>query len=860
MWSHRAIRDTFLKFFEGKGHKVLPSFPLIPENDPTLLFVAAGMVPFKPEFAGKVKPKYKRVATCQKCFRADDIDNVGHTIRHHTFFEMLGNFSFGDYFKEEAITWAWELLTEVYKLDKSRLWISVHPTDEEAYNIWRSLGVPEDRIIKLEDNFWGPAGKVGPCGPSTEILYDLGPEYGDCRPEDDCDRYLELWNIVFTTYFKDSEGNYLDLPQKNIDTGAGLERLAMVLQGTQSPFDTDLFKPLMDRIEEFVKVKDAPISYRRIVADHVRASIFLLGDGAYPSNEGRGYVLRRIIRRASLYAKLLGIDKPFMKNLIDPVIEVFRGVYNEIIDRRDYIEKTLENEEKLFRKTLDKGLSYLERKLEELKRSGVNVLPGEIAFYLYDTMGFPIELTKEIASSKGFEVDEEKFREELERQRERSRAAQEELTYKTASVPSKFTVKFVGYEKLRHETEVIGILRIKDGNLELPDELREGESGAIVLKETPFYGESGGQVGDQGYIRSEGGTFKVEDTQHNVEGFIVHIGKVESGTIKRGARVVAEVDEDRRRRIMGHHTATHLLHSALRKVLGPHVYQTGSLVAPDRLRFDFTHFAPLKEEEIKEIEDLVNRWILDDIPVVIEYKPLEQAKEEGAIALFGEKYSEIVRTVKTAKNGEVISYELCGGTHVSRTGQIGTFKITSERAVALGVRRVEAKVGLALLDHIRQTERTLHDLSKALKTSPNDLLVAVRELKEENEELKKELESLESKIASSVAEQLIRKHEGDEVFVEILDLDPSSLIKVHDYLKTRTSSTYLLGAKSKDKLTLLLYGPLSDKLAEVLREKGIKLGGRPGKLKRGGCDLSQVKVLEETINEFKSSLAKASDR
>ncbi|MCS6954875.1 MAG: alanine--tRNA ligase, partial [Candidatus Calescibacterium sp.] len=619
--NHNQIRTTFLNFFEKKGHVVLNSFSLIPENDPSLLFVAAGMVPFKAEFAGKIEPKYKRVSTCQKCFRMDDIDNVGLTLRHHTFFEMLGNFSFGDYFKRESIEWAYELLTEVYKIDHSKLYFSCHPNDDEAEEVWLSLGVKKEKIVRLEDNFWGPAGPTGPCGPSSEIFYEnFHCPNPSCKPGYECkeceknERFIEIWNIVFTQYFKEADGSFSLLPQKSIDTGMGLERLTKILQEKPNQYQTDLFLPIISRLEELVhkdvdevykelkmkynheKYLENREIYKRIVADHVRGSVFLLADGVVPSNEGRGYVLRKIVRRALLYSRLLGIKVSYLNTVPDIVEYIYQDVYPDISSRKEYIKRMLESEENGFSKNLSKGMDYLSK--VDLKK-----LTGKDAFFLYDTLGFPIELTLEISKSQNFIIDLNEFYEELEVQKQRSR--QKTVDIKIFSIKEKYSTSFVGYDYLDYQSKVIGILKREDGKLNSLDYYEGNDEVILIVQETPFYPESGGQVGDKGKIFNENFTFIVDDTQKHVEGFVFHIGRIVNGFIRLGNDVYLSVDKNRRKLTAINHTATHLLHSALRKILGHHVYQAGSLVDHDKLRFDFTHFDNLSDLDVKNIEDLV---------------------------------------------------------------------------------------------------------------------------------------------------------------------------------------------------------------------------------------------------------------
>ncbi|MDZ4230629.1 MAG: alanine--tRNA ligase [Dehalococcoidales bacterium] len=694
------IRTAFLSFFESKGHKIIPSSSLIPHGDPTLLLTSAGMVQFKPYFLGEAAPPNPRLASCQKCFRTTDIESVGDAT-HLTFFEMLGNFSIGDYFKKEAIGWAWEFVTEHLRLPPERLWISIFLDDEEALHHWLQLGVPEARIVRMgeEDNFWGPAGDSGPCGPCSEIYYDFGEEAGcgldSCGPGCDCRRFSEIWNLVFTQYNQDKDGKRTLLPRPNIDTGMGLERIAAALQSKKSVYGTDLFTPLMERIAAMTGkgygVDDETDNAIRVVAEHSRGIAFLIADGVLPSNEGRGYVLRRLLRRAALFGRKLGLDKPFLAEMAEITIRQMKHIYPELELRRGFILKVIEPEEARFGETLDTGLELLDGIVEKTASKKGNVISGKDMFKLYDTYGFPVELTKEIAASKGFSVDLEGFEKEMEQQRRRAKAAHKfELAVKEVNRLKELDIKrtvFTGYDNLRQKTAVINVLAGNDavGTVE------KGQEASLILDSTPFYGEMGGQVGDTGEIRSAAGRFAVTGTVRMLPDIIMHLGSVIEGSLSVGDEVEAMVDEERRRDIARNHTATHLLQAALRQVVGEHIQQRGSLVAPDQFRFDFSHLVAMTKEEIRRTNSLVNEKIRQDLPVYDEELPYKKAVEAGAIALFDEKYGDVVRVLRIGR--PPISVELCGGTHVSTTGEIGFFHITGESSIGAGLRRIEAVTG-----------------------------------------------------------------------------------------------------------------------------------------------------------------------
>jgi alanyl-tRNA synthetase len=844
-WDHKNIRSTFLKYFESNGHKVLPSYSLIPDNDPSLLFVAAGMVPFKAEFSGKVKPKYNRISTCQKCFRMDDIDNVGYTLRHHTFFEMLGNFSFGDYFKYESIHYAWDLLTNVYKLDPNKLWVSVHISDDEAEKIWENI-VNKNKIVRLEDNFWGPAGLTGPCGPSTEIFYEnFYCPNANCKPGSECqecqkkERFIEIWNIVFTQYFKNEKGELIDLPQKNIDTGMGLERLARILQNKTNQYHTDLFYPIITKIQQFIErdiekvynsfniefdlneylsKKDV---YLNIVADHLRGAVFLISDGVIPSNDGRGYVLRKLIRRAILYSKFLGILKEFSHEIVDSVIEIFKDVYPEVYYRADFSRKVLNSEEKAFIRNISKGIQYFNQITQELLKNNVKIIDGKKAFYLYDTLGFPLELTLELAKNNKLEVNIDEFYKELENQKIKSRKDKNDI--KVFSINKQFNTEFVGYDRLKEEAEIIAILKINpDKSLILINEISYDD---ILLKDnivlitnvTPFYPEAGGQVGDKGIIFNDNFKFEVKDTQKHVEGFIFHVGKLLNGYLRLGDRVNMEVDFYKRKLTAIHHTATHLLHSALRKVLGAHAYQAGSLVDYDRLRFDFTHFQSLTDNELKNIEDLVNEKILKELDVLIEYKPLNVALQEGAIALFTEKYPENVRTVKIIDEN-FISYELCAGTHVKNTSTIGLFKILSEKGLQLGVRRIEAVSNLSLLPIFNKFYSVISDLSNLTNTEIDKIKDYVLKIINDSKNLKQNIFNLKKKYY-----QFIIEHLKTNNFVNIDLLNEEDLLIAHDLIKIKNPNYFGIYHVENSNKIIFIFNSEDKELTNVFNNYNLKL-------------------------------------
>ncbi len=752
------LRRMFLEFFESKEHLAMKSFSLVPHNDKSLLLINSGMAPLKPYFTGQEIPPRKRVTTCQKCIRTGDIENVGKTARHGTFFEMLGNFSFGDYFKKESIGWTWEFLTEVVGLDADRLYPSIYLDDDEAFEIWnKQIGIPAERIFRFgkEDNFWEHGS--GPCGPCSEVYYDRGERYGcgkeDCTVGCDCDRYMEIWNNVFTQFDNDGHNNYTELDQKNIDTGMGLERLACVVQDVESMFDIDTLFALREHVckmagAEYGKDYDTDVSIR-VITDHIRSVTFMISDGILPSNSGRGYVLRRLLRRACRHGRLLGIKGEFLVELAQTVIAGSKDGYPELEEKKDFIFKVITKEEEQFNKTIDQGLSILEGIEAEMEKKKETVLSGAEAFRLYDTYGFPVDLTREILEEKGLGMDEEGFEQAMKAQRETAKGTFGEHNYMGAdvtvyeSIDPSVTTEFVGYDTLTAKSEVT-VLTTED---EIADALSDGERGTIFVKESPFYAASGGQEADTGIIRTADFEFQVEDVKKLLGGKYAHIGHVTRGMVKIGDQVTLEADRGKRALSARNHSATHLLQKALKEVLGNHVEQAGSSVNENRLRFDFTHFSSLTEDEIRKVEEIVNERIQEHLPVKAENMPIEEARKTGAAALFGEKYGDIVRVVSMGE----FSKEFCGGTHVENTGVINAFKIISETGVAAGVRRIEALTSKGLLDYYEETEHKLIEAAKLLKTTPDMLMDKLSHLLADHKALKNELESTKSKMAQSAA-------------------------------------------------------------------------------------------------------------
>ena len=849
------LRKKYLEFFESKGHLALPSFSLVPENDKSLLLINAGMAPLKPYFTGQEIPPRTRVTTCQKCIRTGDIENVGKTARHGTFFEMLGNFSFGDYFKHEAIAWSWEFLTKVLEIPEDRLYPSVYLEDDEAFDIWnKEVGVAKDRIFRFgkEDNFWEHG--AGPCGPCSEIYYDRGEKYGcgkpGCTVGCECDRYIEIWTNVFTQFENDGEGHYTELENKNIDTGMGLERLATVMQDVDSIFDVDTIKAIRDKICEFAGVSygeeyktDVSI---RVITDHIRSVTFMVSDGITPSNEGRGYVLRRLLRRAARHGRLLGIQGEFLAKLSETVMAESHTGYPELLDRKDYIIKLITVEEQNFNKTIDQGLAILNTMMEDLQKSGEKVLSGENTFKLYDTYGFPIDLTIEILEEKGFSVDEDGFKEAMENQRQTARDARETTNYMGKdvtiyqSIDASVESKFVGYDRLIHESKVT-VLTTKDA---IVDELKEGEEGTILVEETPMYATMGGQVADAGVIEGADGTFVVEDVIKLQGTKIGHVGRVIKGVIKKGETVKLTVDEEQRNLIANNHSATHLMQQALREVLGSHVEQKGSLVDKDKLRFDFTHFSPMTEEEIAKVEEIVNREIAAGLDVVTNEMSIEDAKKTGAMALFGEKYGEVVRVVQMG----TFSSELCGGTHVSNTRNISAFKIISESGVAAGVRRIEALTGKALFEYYNTMESELQEAAKLLKAVPLEVSAKVVSLQDEVKQLQKENDKLKAKLAKEAAGDLLSEaKEVDGIHIltkQLTDVDMNGMRDLGDEAKQKLGEAFIVFASQVgEKVNLIAMatdgamkkgahaGNLIKEVASIVGGGG---GGRPNMAQAGG--------------------------
>lgn len=859
------IRNSFLEFFRSKGHEIVKSSSLIPRHDPTLLFTNAGMVQFKSVFLGEEDRPYTRAVSCQKCMRAggkhSDLENVGHTARHHTFFEMLGNFSFGDYFKRDAILFAWELLTEWYKLPKDKLWVSVYEDDDEAEKLWTEItDIPSDRIVRLgaKDNFW-QMGDTGPCGPCSEIIIDQGEDMGcsrpDCKIGCDCDRYLELWNLVFMQFNRDESGNLTPLPKPSIDTGMGLERITAVLQGKRNNFDTDLFAPIISAVESisglsYGKNTETDISMR-VIADHIRAMAFLLSDGLVPSNEGRGYVLRRIIRRASRHAKLLGLEGAVLYKLMDPVAESVGSVYPELIHEKDRSSKVLMIEEDRFTKTLEQGMRILDSVINGLKKEGKNTIPGDELFKLYDTYGFPLDLARDIAMDNHLLIDEDGFNREMEIQKERARASWVGEEEAIASIYKELQSEigetlFIGYDNLESESVIKAIL--KDGKV--VTEASRGDEVELFLDKTPFYGESGGQVGDIGVIYNDNADAEVINTKKEV-GLHAHVVKIKGGNFNVWDKVKCIVDRQKRMSTARNHTATHLLHTALRLVLGEHVKQAGSLVSPERMRFDFTHFYGLDKREIENIEDIVNEKILENIEVETEISDVQDALKSGVIALFGEKYGEKVRVVRVRG----FSAELCGGTHCKETGDIGLFVIVSEGSVASGIRRIEALTGKAAFDYLRQRNNELQRISEMLKTdSPYE---RVEKLLNELKDMDKEIESLKAKAAARSSSSIIEKAkeiDGTKVLACRVDnLEQKDLRVLADNVRDRLGSGIIVIASAKDgqaSMVAMVTADLTKKYnaGEILKKVAALAGGRGGgkaEMAQGGT--KEIEKLDKAL-------------
>ena len=874
------LREMFLKFFETKGHLRLPSFSLIPQNDASLLLINSGMAPMKPWFTGEQEPPRHRVTTCQKCIRTGDIENIGHTARHGTYFEMLGNFSFGDYFKDEAIHWAWEFLTspQWVGLDPNRLYPSVFagnettPADDEAFRIWHEeIGIPEDRIFKFgkEDNFWEHGS--GPCGPCSEIYYDRGEKYGcgkpGCTVGCDCDRYMEVWNVVFSQFDNDGEGHYTELKQKNIDTGMGLERLAVVCQDVDSLFDVDTVMNITNKVTEITGAsygqsheKDVSL---RVITDHIRSSAFMICDGVLPSNEGRGYVLRRLLRRAARHGKLLGVDRPFLYEVVDTVIHENEGHYPELRERQAYITKVIRVEEENFAKTIDGGMKIFSDLLAEHKAKGETTFSGADAFKLYDTYGFPIDLTLEMVQDEGMTLDCKAFDQEMEEQKNRARKAREALgdlgwagVEFGKDIPA---TEFVGYDHDSIDDAKIVALVVEN---EQAEELMSGVEGIIVLDRTPFYAEMGGQVADHGVIACGSARLEVSNVQKNKGGKFMHYGKVISGAFQLGQTVTASIDAGRRQGIRRAHSATHLLDAALKKVLGDHVHQAGSLVEPDRLRFDFTHFEAITPEQLSEIDEAVNDAVLAGYPVVTEVLPIEEARKKGAVAMFGEKYGETVRVVEMGD----FSMEFCGGTHVDNTAKVGPFRIRSEGSVASGVRRIEATVGKATLDTIRRNQQVLFHAAQMLKTSPGELEAKLDQQLNENKALRRDLEKFKAEASLGEARQFLmsaKDVKGLKVLTSIRNgMDSAAMRQMGDFLRDKEPGVVgVLACVNGEKITFLAVcgkeavargikaGELVKYVSAICGGKG---GGKPDSAMGGGSDLLKLDNALASVDDFVS--------
>ena len=865
------LREMFLRFFETKGHLRLPSFSLIPQDDASLLLINSGMAPMKPYFKGDKEPPRHRVCTCQKCIRTGDIENIGKTARHGTYFEMLGNFSFGDYFKHEAIAWSWEFLTspDWVGLDPERLYPSVYEKDDEAFNIWRDeIGIPESRITRLgkDDNFWEHGS--GPCGPCSEIYFDRGEEYGcgkpDCAPGCDCDRYMEVWNNVFSQFDNDGNGNYSDLIQKNIDTGMGLERLAVVCQGVDSLFDVDTVMNITHKVSEITGAHygdshKTDVSLR-VITDHIRASVMMISDGILPSNEGRGYVLRRLLRRAARHGKLLGVNEPFLYQVVDMVVHENECQYPELREKQAYITRVIRNEEENFAKTIDAGMHIFSDLLAEHQAKGERVFSGADAFKLYDTYGFPIDLTREMVQEQDMTVDEDAFQDLMEQQRVRARKAREalgDLAWAGVDLGLDPTpTQFTGYDHTADQGTILAI--VCEG--EVCSEIDEGKQGVLVLDCTPFYAEMGGQVADHGVIETDGALFQVTDVQKDKAGKFLHHGVMHSGHLQVEQTVTARIDTDRRKAIMRAHSATHLLQAALREVLGDHVHQAGSLVEPDRLRFDLTHFSAITPEELERVNEIVGDWILDGMDVTVSEMSMAQAKASGATALFSEKYGDVVRVVNMGGK----SIELCGGTHVDNTAKIGPFRITGESSVASGVRRVEAITGKAYLREMEAVNRRMYAAAEVLHAKPADLIAKAKGFTAELKEARQSVERMKEKILHSDVERFLYASKnigGIKVITTTrTDLDAGDLRKLGDFLRDKDPDTVaVLATATESKVTFVAVcgknavakgiraGDLVRAVSAVTGGKG---GGKPDSAMGGGSEVLKIDDALAIVDDF----------
>ena len=865
------LREMFLRFFETKGHLRLPSFSLIPQDDASLLLINSGMAPMKPYFKGDKEPPRHRVCTCQKCIRTGDIENIGKTARHGTYFEMLGNFSFGDYFKHEAIAWSWEFLTspDWVGLDPERLYPSVYEKDDEAFNIWRDeIGIPESRITRLgkDDNFWEHGS--GPCGPCSEIYFDRGEEYGcgkpDCAPGCDCDRYMEVWNNVFSQFDNDGNGNYSDLIQKNIDTGMGLERLAVVCQGVDSLFDVDTVMNITHKVSEITGAHygdshKTDVSLR-VITDHIRASVMMISDGILPSNEGRGYVLRRLLRRAARHGKLLGVNEPFLYQVVDMVVHENECQYPELREKQAYITRVIRNEEENFAKTIDAGMHIFSDLLAEHQAKGERVFSGADAFKLYDTYGFPIDLTREMVQEQDMTVDEDAFQDLMEQQRVRARKAREalgDLAWAGVDLGLDPTpTQFTGYDHTADQGTILAI--VCDG--EVCSEIDEGKQGVLVLDCTPFYAEMGGQVADHGVIETDGALFQVTDVQKDKAGKFLHYGVMHSGHLQVEQTVTARIDTDRRKAIMRAHSATHLLQAALREVLGDHVHQAGSLVEPDRLRFDLTHFSAITPDELERVNEIVSDWILDGMDVTVSETSMAQAKASGATALFSEKYGDVVRVVNMGGK----SIELCGGTHVDNTAKIGPFRITGESSVASGVRRVEAITGKAYLREMEAVNRRMYAAAEVLHAKPADLIAKAKGFTAELKEARQSVERMKEKILHSDVDRFLYASKnigGIKVITTTrTDLEAGDLRKLGDFLRDKDPDTVaVLATATESKVTFVAVcgknavakgiraGDLVRAVSAVTGGKG---GGKPDSAMGGGSEVLKIDDALAIVDDF----------
>ncbi len=872
------IRERYLSFFESKGHLRLPSFSLVPENDKSLLLINAGMAPLKPYFKGELEPPRKRVTTCQKCIRTPDIERVGKTARHGTYFEMLGNFSFGDYFKHEATKWAWEFVTEDLKLPVDRLWVTIYKDEDEAFDIWtKKVGVAPERIVRMgkEDNFWEIG--TGPCGPCSEIYFDRGEENGcgkpDCKVGCDCDRFVEFWNLVFTQFDKDENGNYNRLANPNIDTGMGLERIACIMQGVNNLFEVDTVRNIMLKISEITGAtygadEKSDVSLR-VITDHIRSTTFMIGDGVQISNEGRGYVLRRLLRHAARHGKLLGMDEPFLYKVCDTVIEENKNAYPELVEKKAYIKKVIELEEIRFNETINDGLGILAGYIEDLEKNDEVQLSGEKAFKLYDTFGFPLDLTLEILSERSMNVNVEEYEECMKLQKKKAREGRGETDdagWEKDEFKKQITdlakAEFVGYETLNSEGKIVAIgVKGEMANSASSDDT----NCVVVLDRTSFYAESGGQVGDKGYIKTEGATLKVTDTKKVGDGQIIHICEIESGMISVGDMAKTEVDSQRRSAIQRNHSATHILQKALKTVLGDHVQQAGSYVDDERLRFDFSHFEALSKEQIKEVETIVNTEIYNALKVTCAQMPIDEAKKLGAMALFGEKYGDIVRVVKMGD----FSTEFCGGTHVENTANIGIMKIVSETSAAAGVRRIEAITGLNVLSSYNEKEETILKAANALKSTPLDILTKISALTNEVKALSKEIEDMKSRLASGGADD-IRKNAVEINGITVLTgtlggADVNTVRKMNDAFKDEyKDAVCVMATKVGEKVMLISAATKSavekgahcgNLIREISSLIGGSGGGKPESAQAGGSDATGIqKALEKAIEVLKEQI------